>query len=421
MTASTIEHPAVATAKPRLAMRVRRVAGPPLFSARLFLWGGTRLEEIPGQSLVTGRLLSEGTHQRSFDRIAREAEDLGMSISTSGSTEAVGVSIDALAEDWRLALEWLAELSLEPSFPEDRLRWVTRQATAELESLADQGDFRTRRRFLRQLYHPHPYGRMAQGNAASLAGLQVSDCLAFHQRALAWGGCVTVAGDLDEEAVQQHLEHLFADVMGTAEALPQLPAAEGDGAPRQEELLPSGEQAHLYLGHLTIPRNHPDMPALEVLGVLLGAGAGLSGRLPERIREQEGLAYQVDVATLTGGGLDPGRFVVYLGTTPATAEQAERSVREELSRLLTDGIQPEELEEARAYLLGRDPFRRETAHQWADLLAEAQLYGVPVDRPEWLVEVLRGLTREEVEAAVRRWIRPQELRVTLGRPQDQRG
>ena len=90
--------------------------------------------------------------------------------------------------------------------------------------------------------------------------------------------------------------------------------------------LPPGDQAHLYAGCLTVPRAHPDRHALDLLGVVLGSGAGLTGRLPERVREREGLAYSVQVQTLAGAGLDRGRLVVYVGTSPATLEQAERSV-----------------------------------------------------------------------------------------------
>ena len=176
------------------------------------------------------------------------------------------------------------------------------------------------------------------------------------------------------------------------------------------------DQAHLYIGQLTVARNHPDLPALEVAGVVLGAGAGMSGRLPERIREQEGLAYSSDIAVASGCGLEPGHLVAYVATAPATLVQAERAVREELERLVAGGIEEAELEDARAYLIGRDPFRRETARQWASLLAEAELYGLPMDRPEWVVETLQSLTRQDVEQAIRRWIRPQELKVAVGRP-----
>ena len=398
----------------RFTARVRRVPGAPVFSARLWLRGGLRVEPRPGVSLLTGRSLVEGTADRSWDQIALDAENLGMMLQSFGTGESIGVSIDAMAEDWELALDWLAEVSFTASFPEDRVRWLCRQAGAELESLLDQPEVRAARGFQNQLYHPHPFARSLHGDLESLQRIRAEHCRAFHRQVLAYGGCVVAAGAIDEDAVQQKLVGLFPNDP-SAEPLPTIAAPEGHPE-RRREVRVSSEQAHLYLGHLTVPRNHPQVPALELLGVVLGAGSGLSGRLPERIREAEGLAYGVDARTVGGSGLEPGRFVVYVGTAPETVAQAERSVREELDRLLRDGIDDTEMEDARSYLLGRDPFRRETARQWADLLAETELYGIPVDRPDWVRSTLEALTKEDVEAAARQWIRPDDLRVTLGLP-----
>ncbi len=401
-----------------LSVRVRRVPGPPVMAARLWLRAGSRLEEIPGQSYVTGRLLAEGSRRRSWDRIAVEAEDRGMSIHSSGTAETVMLSIDALAEDSKLALDWLAELALEPAFPEDRFQWIRRQTSAELDSLLDRPEVRTARSFLDQLYRPHPYCRPVHGDADGLARLTPADCAALHRRALGWGGCLSVTGDVDEGAVQSQLAELFSDLLEPGESLPPPPVAapEGLAGTHREVALPGAEQAYLYAGHLTVPCNHPQATALEVAAVVLGAGAGLSGRLPTRIREQEGLAYTVDVSATAGAGIDPGRLVVFVGTSPATVEAAERSVREELQRVIDGGLEEDEVEEARSYLVGREPFRRETARQWAEVLAEAELYGLDSDRPRRVVERLQSLTRKDVEEAVRQWIRPDELKVTVGLP-----
>jgi predicted Zn-dependent peptidase len=287
---------------------------------------------------------------------------------------------------------------------------------AELESLLDQPDVRTARAFLEQLYHPHPYSRALHGDPASLACLDAAGCAEHHRRSLTWGGCAVVTGQVDEARVGRRLEELFGHLDQAAGELPPVPPPLGLPEVHREVLLPGSEQAHLYAGHTTVPRNHPSMPALDLLGVVLGAGAGLSGRLPERIREREGLAYTVDCATASGAGIDPGRLVVYAGTSPKTAAQAEKAVREELRRLVDEGVEKEELEEARSYLIGRDPFRRETARQWADLLAEAELYGLPTDRPGWQVERLRALRHRDVEEVARCFLRPDDVRVTLGVP-----
>ena len=404
----------------QLAVRARQVPGAPVASFRFWVRGGARVEEIPGQALVTGRLLAEGTARRGWREIAEQTEARGMVLTSFGTFECHGVSIDALAGDWQEALDWAAELLLEPAFPADRCAWVARQAAAELESLADQPDVITAWAFLEQLYAPHPRARPLQGDAASLLALTPDQCAAFHRRTLAGGLLVAVAGTFDPEAVERRVRERFADLPAAGEPFPE-PPPPGVGAARREVTTRGEDQAHLYAGHLTVARDHPDHTALEVAAVVLGAGAGLTGRIPKRIREQEGLAYSTTAQTVAGAGLDPGRLVAYVGTSPATVEQAERGVAEEIARLAADGIEEHELEEARAYLLGREPFKRETARQWAEILVEAEHYRLPLDDPDLRRRSLEELDRATVEAAARRHLRPDDLRVTVGLPAEGEG
>jgi zinc protease len=398
-----------------LKIRVRRVEGAPVVAVRLWLRSGARAETIPGQALLTGRMLTEGTRRRDWRRIAEEGESKGMVISSNGTFETHGVSVDALAADWELALDWAAELLLEPSFPEDRCAWIARQTAAELESLMDQPDVKTAWGFLEQLYAPHPRSRPLHGSVDSLLGLTPADCAALHLCGLGSGIVATVAGVVDEDAVHDRLQRLFANLPAGAPALPEPDAPAGTCERRLVET-EAEDQAHLYVGQITVPRRHPDYAALELLAVVLGSGAGLTGRIPARIREKEGLAYTAYAQTVAGAGLDAGRLLAYVGTSPATVEKAERGVVEEITRVVEEGVTDEELEEARAYLLGREPFRRETARQWADLLTEAELYNLPLDDPDWRNAELTSCDCKAVEEAARRHIRPGELKVTVGLP-----
>ncbi|MFY9824344.1 MAG: pitrilysin family protein, partial [Thermoanaerobaculia bacterium] len=371
---------------------------------------------LPGQALVTGRMLAEGTRRRDWRRIAEEAESKGMSLESTGNFESIGVSVDALAQDWELALEWAVEILLDPKFPADRCAWAAKQAAAELESLADQPDVKTAWGFLDQLYSPHPRCRPVHGSVESLLALSPADCAAFHRRAQAHGILASVTGVVDEDVVSGRLARLLGAAPPDAERYPAPKAPVGLG-PRHAISLEDSDQAHLYIGHLTVDRRHPDYAALELLAVVLGSGAGLTGRIPARIREREGLAYTTYAQTVAGSGLDAGRLLMYVGTSPATVEQAERGVVEEVTRLVADGIEDAELEEARAYLLGREPFRHETARQWADLLIEAEEYGLPLDDFEHRRAELEALDRSTVEAAARRHVHPEALRVTVGMPE----
>jgi len=392
------------------------VAGAPLVALRVALAGGARAEEIPGLALVTGRALAEGTSRRDWRGLAVAAESRGMTAAGFGAFESTGVAVDALAGDWERALGLAAEMLLEPVFPEERVAWLTRQAVAELEAQADEADVMTGRAFAELLYGGHPKGRPLQGDAASLARIRAADCARFHAAALARGGCVAVAGAIPEPAVRAALERRFAALAAPSARTLVVAAPPPASARRRELVTRAHDQAHLFVGQLTVARDHPDCAALELAAVVLGAGTGLSGRIPGRIRDREGLAYHASADAVAGAGLDPGRLVAYVGTSPDRLARAERGVAEELERLLEGGISEEELADARAYLTGREPFRRETARQWADLAAVGAIEGLPFEDPEWSRARLEAPGRAEVEAALRRHVDPARLAVAVGLP-----
>ena len=424
----------------RLRLAALRVPGAGVVAARAWLRGGARLEPLPGLSLLCGRMLAEGSVRRTWREIAEQAEARGVALHSSATAEVHGLAIDALADDAGLALEWLAELLLEPGFDLARFELLRTQTLGELRSLADRPEVVSGWAFRDQLYHPHPLAAPSQGTPESLAGLSPEDCRRFHEDAVARGGVVAVAGDIDEEAVLADLERLFAGPRGasapTSTAAPVAARASGsawtpsaESKIRAAELLaPPGrperrievatgsvEQAHVYAGHFTVDRRHPDLPELRALGILLGSD-GLAGLIPNRIREQEGLAYATHVDLLAGAGSDPGALSVYLGTHPDHVERGLELVRESLHEVLEEPPDAAALEACKTGMFGREPFLRETAGLWAGQLVDALLFDLPSYRRSWRLERIERLSPDGVFQAARRHLAPERMLVTVGLP-----
>ncbi len=429
----------------RLRLGALRVPGAGVVAARAWLRGGARLEPLPGLSLLCGRMLVEGTIRRTWREIAEQAEARGVSLGGFGTAEVHGITVDALADDAGLALGWLAELVLEPGFDRARFKLLRDQTLGELRSLADRPEVVAGWAFRDQLYHPHPLASPSQGTPASLDRLTPDDCRRFHGSALARGGVVAVAGDIDEQAVLADLERFFEGFAGAA-VEPAAAAASSEpaaplGAPavwpasaeggirsaepptprgrpdrRIEVATASREQAHVYAGHFTVDRRHPDLPELRALGILLGSD-GLAGLIPNRIREQEGLAYATHVDLLAGAGTDPGALSVYLGTHPDHVERGLELVRDSLFQVLERPPDAAALEACKTGMFGREPFLTETAGLWAGLLVDALLFDLPSYRRSWRLERIERLTPDGVFDAGQRHLRPNRLKVTVGLPE----
>ena len=92
---------------------------------------------------------------------------------------------------------------------------------------------------------------------------------------------------------------------------------------RREKLLTmAAQQSNIYLGHLGIERKNSDFYALQVLDTILGGGAGFTARIPQRLRDELGLAYTTFASITMTAGIDPGRFVAYIGTSPENTKLA---------------------------------------------------------------------------------------------------
>lgn len=399
----------------RLRLAALRVPDSGVVAARAWLRGGARVEPSPGLALLCGRMLVEGTARRTWREIAEQAEARGVSLNGFASADVHRLSIDALADDADMALEWLAELVLEPGFDRARFELLRDQTLGELRSLGDRPEVVTGWAFRDQLYHPHPLASPSQGTSESLAALTPEDCMRFHGDALARGGVVAVAGDIDEDVVLAALERFFGSLAGGAIRTVEPPAPRGRSAKRIEIVTGSREQAHVYAGHFTVGRRHPDLPELRALGILLGSD-GLAGRIPHRVREREGLAYATHVDVLAGAGSDPGALSVYLGTHPDHVERGLELVREALHEVLEQPPEAAVLEACKTGMFGREPFLTETAGLWAGLLVDALLFDLPSYRRSWRLERIERLSPEGVFRAARRHLKPGRMLVTVGVP-----
>lgn len=401
---------------PLAGVRVERVEGIPSVAVRIWLPGGSRASSVPGLALLAGRLLAEGTARRDWRAISRDAEQRGAVVWTAAGQSVQAIAIDALSRDLESAIDWAWELLIEPTFPEDRFEWLRRQTLAELESLADLPDVVTGWAFLEQLYGDHPLGRPLQGSVEGLTSLTAHQCAQFHRKQLGLGPLIAITGDVDRSSVVSRLERLGALRTCTPASPSRLSDPTRPTRKRRNVELRRGEQAHVMVGTLTVRRADPDYEALQILGIVLGAGAGLVGRVPQRVREAEGMAYSCSVETVAGAGVDRGRLAVAVGTADEDAERALSLIGEELEDLRLRGPLHEEVESARAYLIGSEPFRRETARQRALLELESMLWSLPVEDVSWVRRRLEAVTTDDVCRVARRFLDPGRLVQTVGRP-----
>ncbi len=220
---------------------------------------------------------------------------------------------------------------------------------------------------------------------------------------------VAVAGDIEHERAVE----LVANAFGTGNGLvPDFAPAPGVPARRLRiEHRPSA-QAHICLGLPALPRDHPDQWALELLNTVLGDGS--SSRLFLKVREDEGLAY--DVHSFQTDYADCGTLQVYAGVDPTDIPAALRSILAELARLRDEPIPEEELAKSRAYTAGRLELRLEESRPLAAWLGVQEALHERVLTLDEVLEHLRAVTPADIAEMARRLIRDDVLSLAVIAP-----
>jgi predicted Zn-dependent peptidase len=202
---------------------------------------------------------------------------------------------------------------------------------------------------------------------------------------------VAAAGSVDHDAVVDMVAERFGDWSGET-VDHQTSAAEV--APTVSLTRRETEQAHLILGGPGLARSDERRWAFEVLNHVMGSG--MSSRLFREVREERGLAYAVYGFKLSYS--DNGAWGVHVGTTPHQTDTALTVIREELAKVVDEGITPEELDRAKGSMRGGLALALEDSNSRMVRLGRDELAGMPHLSVDERLEKLDGVDLDMVKA-----------------------
>ena len=132
-------------------------------------------------------------------------------------------------------------------------------------------------------------------------------------------------GDFDPKKLQALVKARFGGWAGLVQGPgPATLLVRGRPGRRSAGLRIRGEQVHILMGHLGVPRSHPDFDALAVADHILGSGPGFTDRLSRVIRDELGLAYSVGGGMTDSADIEAGTVPDLRGTGPDEATGPSR-------------------------------------------------------------------------------------------------
>src|SRR5438552_1860890 len=307
---------------------------PHVRSVSMGAWIGTgsrdESAEVNGISHFVEHMVFKGTTTRSAQQIAREVDTIGGNLDAFTGKEMVCFNIKVLDENVPPALDVLADLVLHPTFTPDELTREQGVILEEIKMDEDNPDYLVNEVWTQNFWKGDALGRPILGTAKTVSNFNQQVLFDFYAGRFTPSNMVfSAAGNLEHDAFVAQVEKEFDSLTANGEAaMPQM--ATRTATPhitlKRKKAL---EQVQFCLGVPAPPVNDRRRYGVYLLNTMLGGG--MSSRLFQTIREDQGLAYAI--YSEMSPFRDTGSLCVYAGTSVDKTRKVLQLTLQELRRL----------------------------------------------------------------------------------------
>lgn len=365
---------------------------------------------MEGLASLTARALAEGTGALDGAALTDRLESLGTSLDGYADWDSAIARLTVMPSRLEAAFEVLAGVLREPSFPEadvarkrDERVADLRQVLVEPRALADQ-------RFSGFLHAPTSrYARSAGGTLATVGALDAARVRAFHSARYAPATTtVILVGDITAAQARALVERALGGWRASASA-PHPRGGEEASRARRVVIVdkPDAPQSELRVGHVGVPRSHPDHLRIVVMNAILG---GLfSSRINLNLRERHAYTYGASSGFDWRRGAGP--FVVSTAVKSEVSDRAVAEIVAEIERMRSAEPDASEVTLATDYLAGVFPLRYESTDAVAGAIANSVIHALPDDWFTAYRDRVRAIGPADVLDAARAHLDPARLLV----------
>ena len=384
--------------------------------------------DVAGKTAVVGMIpdmIQRGTKKRSYQQIRDELDRLKAQVGFGGGglfslgDNSVTATITTTRANLPATIELVAEMLREPSFPADQFKILKEQALTNLKESKNNPQSLGFLELIRAI-NPWPKGNARyvpslDEQIAALEKIRLADLKKFHASFYGAGAAeMSVVGDFDVARTKAVIEDRLGSWKAKKPYKRIVTNHKAKKASTRTIDTPDKQMAVIAAAHtFKLRDDHPDFPAVEMAGYILGGGA--ASRLLNRLRQKDGLSYGAFGAVQASS--EDELALIFAGAicAPANLEKAMKAMNEEIDKLIAKGVEAKELEDAKAAYLKK--FKTSLAN---DNFLAAQLAGdLRLGRTlEWqkkLNEKIKALTPAQVNAAIKKYISSSKMaRVSAG-------
>jgi len=379
-------------------------------------------------ALVASMLSRGGAKSMTYKQMVDALFPMAASISAQVDKEMIVFSGATHIDNLEAYYKIFREALLEPGWREEDLKRLRDDLINYLRvTLRGNNDEELGKEVLyNEIYRGHPYGWNNAGSVAHIQSLTMDDLKKFYREHFTQANLIIgLAGGYPPSFLEKVTKDFAALPAGEPSRL-KLPQPQTIGQTRVVMVEKKTRSVAYSLGFpIEVRRGHPDYPALLVAQSYLGQHRQSIGRLYQRMREARGLNYG-DYAYIEyfPRGMfqfepDPNLarqqqiFQIWIRPVePSTAHFTLRLAMFELDRFVKEGLTEEAFQKTRNFLTRYVNLLLKTKNAELGYAIDSRWYGIP-DYPSYIRNALAKLTREQVNAAIRKHLRADRMVIVV--------
>jgi predicted Zn-dependent peptidase len=381
----------------------------------VMLAAGSRYEtpETSGIAHFSEHMFFKGTERRPTAKdIAGAIDAIGGEFNAFTGKETTTYYVKCAAEHRDVALDVLIDMIRNARFPEEE---IEREKGVIIEEMNMYYD--TPRDFIGGVYEQllwgdQPLGWDIIGRKETIRDATRDTFMGYLDRWYKPSRMVVgIAGRIGGDVLER-VQELLGDLSDgeTGEPQPAAPQANGRVSVHTKQ----SEQAHVSLGVHSLPLDHPDRYALQLLATSLGGG--MSSRLFSEVRERRGLAYYV--YGLNHSYTDAGTLYAQAGVDIGRIDDAVGTIAGEVRKIAAEPPAAEELEKARNFAKGRFVLQLESPQGLMMFGLRKEVLERRLPDPDDVLRGLDAVTRDDVARVATGLIGADRLRLAVIGPFD---
>ncbi len=388
-------------------------------SVAFFLAVGSRYEsdQLAGVSHFIEHMLFKGSRQYPSAKLISEAiEGVGGNFNGSTGKELTSYTARVPGEYLSVVMDALGDMIRNPLFDIHEIEKERKVIIEELSATQDDPQEWVNLLADETMWPNLPLGRDDAGSIETVSRLpreQMLDYLHTYYRPNTL--VISVAGNIDQQRIEHLVNEKFGDWQcaarpGWSESLPPL------NVPQVRMIQKETEQSNLCLTTLGVSSESADYYTLLLVNALLGDG--MSSRLFQSIREEQGLAY--DIGSYFNSYYETGNLVISAGVDPERTVQTINAIVVELRRLCEKPVPHDELERIKAYVRGSILLSLEGTLQAASWLGSQECLYNRVRDVDEVIALLDAVTVEDIQRVAQACFVPEWRRLAIIGPDETR-